>query len=135
MRSAINKLPREKAVRIRDNTGFSPLFSARTACPAGDIRQDYPLPFRLFEQKIAGEKLLRTAADAIFVKDKAQGSDNPDGYPTPATRYFANKCTAAAYKSLSEGASRGPLFYGSSDAKKFSEWEKQHEKDGSEPDT
>ncbi|MBR5411164.1 MAG: hypothetical protein IK104_10890, partial [Clostridia bacterium] len=52
----------------------------------------------------------RTAADAIFVKDKAQGSDNPDGYPTPATQYFANKCAAAAYKSLSEGAFKGPLF-------------------------
>ncbi|MBR5410724.1 MAG: hypothetical protein IK104_08620, partial [Clostridia bacterium] len=86
---------------LRDLHGSSPLFSARTACPAGDIRQDYPLPFRLFEQKIAGEKLLRTAADAIFVKDKAQGSDNPDGYPTPATQYFANKCAAAAYKSQS----------------------------------
>ena len=97
---------RLEAPSLRDLHGFSPLFSARTACPAEDIRQDYLLPFRLFGQKIAGEKLLCTAADAIFVKDKAQGSDNPDGYPTPATKYFTNKCAAAAYKSLSEGAFR-----------------------------
>ncbi|MBR5410848.1 MAG: hypothetical protein IK104_09255, partial [Clostridia bacterium] len=90
-----HKKASRQAPSLRDLHGSSPLFSARTARPAGDIRQDDPLPFRLFEQKIAGEKLLRTAADAIFVKDKAQGSDNPDGYPTPATQYFANKCAAA----------------------------------------
>ncbi|MBR5409136.1 MAG: hypothetical protein IK104_00560, partial [Clostridia bacterium] len=41
-----------------------------------------------------------TAGDAIFVKDKAQGTDKPDGYPSPATQYFANKCAAAAILSL-----------------------------------
>ena len=51
-------------------------------------------------KKIAGEKLLRTATDAIFAKDKAQGPDHPDGYPTPATQYFTNKCAAAAIVSL-----------------------------------
>ena len=51
-------------------------------------------------KKIAGEKLLRTAADAIFAKDKAQGPDHPGGYPTPATQYFTNKCAAAAIVSL-----------------------------------
>jgi hypothetical protein len=29
------------------------------------------MPGSLFEQKIAGEKLLRTATDEIFAKDKA----------------------------------------------------------------
>ncbi len=62
------------------------------------------MPGRLFEQKIAGEKLLRTATDEIFAKDKAQGPDNPGGYPTPATQYFTNNCAAAANKSLSECA-------------------------------
>ncbi len=62
------------------------------------------MPGRLFEQKIFGEELLRTAEDEIFAKDKAQGSDNPDGYPTPATQYFTNNCVAAAIKSLSERA-------------------------------
>ena len=70
------------------------------------------MPVRLFEQKIAGEKLLRTAGDAIFVKDKAQGPDNPDGYPTPATQYFANKCAPAAILSLICAALRcGSLFF------------------------
>jgi hypothetical protein len=45
-------------------------------------------------------KLLRTAEDAIFAKDKAQGTDKPDGYPSPATQYFTNKCAAAAILSL-----------------------------------
>ena len=58
------------------------------------------MPFRLFGQKIAGKKLLRTAADAIFAKDKAQGTDNPGGYPSPATQYFTNKRAAAAILSL-----------------------------------
>ena len=62
------------------------------------------MPCRLFEQKIAGEKLLRTAADEIFAKDKAKGSDNPGGYPTPSTQYFTNNCAVAASKSLSERA-------------------------------
>ena len=53
---------------------------------------------------MTGKKLLRTAADAVFAKDKAQGSDYPDGYPIPATQYFTNKCAAAANKSPSEGA-------------------------------
>ena len=47
----------------------------------------------------------------FFVKDEAQGADNPDGYPTPATQYFANKCAAAAYKSLSEGAQSRPFIF------------------------
>jgi hypothetical protein len=64
------------------------------------------MPGRLFEQKIAGEKLLRTAADEIFAKDKAKGSDNPGGYPTPSTQYFTNNCAVAAIKSLSERAER-----------------------------
>jgi len=72
-------------VQIREHIGFLPLFSARTACSTQGIRQDYPVPFRLFGQKIAGKKLLRTAADVIFAKDKAQGADHPDGYPPPAT--------------------------------------------------
>ncbi|MBR3095766.1 MAG: hypothetical protein IKH12_09270 [Clostridia bacterium] len=83
------------AVRIGGRAGFSPLFSVRTACPAQGIRQDYPVPGRLFKQKIAGEKLLRIASDTIFAKDKAQGADNPDGYPCPATQYFTNKSAAA----------------------------------------
>ncbi len=68
------------------------------------------MPGRLFEQKIVGEKLLRTAEDEIFAKDKAQGSDNPGGYPTPATQYFTNNCAAAAMKSLSEGAQPAGFF-------------------------
>ena len=59
---------------------------------------------------MTGEKLLRTAVDAIFAKDKAQGSNNPDGYSIPATQYFTNKCAAAANKSPSEGAQNGSLF-------------------------
>ena len=82
-------------MRIGGRAGFSLLFSVRTACPAQGIRQDYPVPGRLFKQKIAGEKLLRIAADTIFAKDKAQGADNPDGYPCPATQYFTNKSAAA----------------------------------------
>ena len=39
------------APSLRDLRGFSPLFSARTAYPAGDIRQDYPLPFRCSDKK------------------------------------------------------------------------------------
>ena len=62
------------------------------------------MPGRLFEQKIAGEKLLRTAEDEFFAKDKAQGLEYPLGYPTPATQYFTNNCAAAAMKSLSERA-------------------------------
>ncbi|MBQ4366085.1 MAG: hypothetical protein II804_07450, partial [Clostridia bacterium] len=52
---------------------FLPLFSARTAQTAQGIRQDYPVPFRLFGQKVSGKKLLCTAADVIFAKDKARG--------------------------------------------------------------
>jgi hypothetical protein len=43
------------------------------------------------ERKIASEKLLRTAKDAIFAKDKAPEADKPDGYLPPATQYFTNK--------------------------------------------
>ena len=56
-------------------------------------------------------KLFKAEADreyAIFAKDKAQGSDNPNGYPTPETQYFTNKCAAAAASSLSERALRAP---------------------------
>jgi hypothetical protein len=84
------------AVQIREHTGFLPLFSARTAQTAQGIRQDYPVPFRLFGQKISGKKLLCTAADVIFAKDKARGADHPGGYPSPATQYFTNKRAAAA---------------------------------------
>ena len=69
------------------------------------------MPGRLFEQKTAGEKLLRTAADEIFAKGKVQGLDNPGGYPTPATQYFTNNCAAAAIKFLSECAEAGSVFY------------------------
>ena len=87
---------------LRDLFGFLPLFFAHTARPKQGIREDYPVPVRLSEQKIAGKKLLRTAADAIFAKNKAQGADNPDGYLPPATMDFTNKCAAAAIQSLSE---------------------------------
>ena len=60
---------------------------------------------------MTGEKLLRTAADAIFAKDKAQGPNHPDGYSIPATQYFTNKCAAAANKSPSEGAQRGAFHF------------------------
>jgi hypothetical protein len=60
---------------------------------------------------MTGEKLLRTAADAIFAKDKAQGSDDPDGYSIPATQYFTNKRAAVANQSPSEGAQAGFLFW------------------------
>ena len=94
-------------MQIRDHTGFLPLFSARTAQTAQGIRQDYPVPFRLFGQKISGKKLLCTAADVIFAKDKAQGADHPGGYPSPATQYFTNKRAAAAIGSLICAALRG----------------------------
>ena len=70
------------------------------------------MPFRLFGQKIAGKKLLRTAADVIFAKDKAQGADHPGGYPSPATQYFTNKRAAAAILSLICAALGRPFFVG-----------------------
>ena len=58
---------------LRDLHGFSPLFPARTARPAGDIRQDYPLPFRLFEQKIAGEKTASLRSGCSFCERQGAG--------------------------------------------------------------
>jgi hypothetical protein len=59
---------------------------------------------------ISGFVWFFVAADAIFAKDKTQGSDHPDGYPIPAAQYFTNKCAAEANQSPSEGTQGGVLW-------------------------
>lgn len=48
----------------------------------------------------------RQATVTLVITNKAQGSGDPGGYPTPAARYSTNNCAAAAMSSLSERAVR-----------------------------